>query len=94
MSIFGACPRCGGVVIDEAPPMEDSPLCITCGWRRTDLSPEIRAEVEARLGAKFIDNRYQQRRFGKGKAPLSGWERKKRQRELEKKRQQLLRSTG
>ncbi len=92
MIMFGACPRCGGAVIDRARAMEDSPLCITCGWRRTDLSLEIRTEVEAHLGEKFIDNRYQHRLIGKGKAPLSGWERVKRQRELE--RQQLLRSTG
>ena len=87
MITFGACPRCGGAVID-------SPLCITCGWRGTDPSPEIRAEVEASLGEKSIDNRYPHRRIGKGKSPLSGWERVKRQRELEKQRQQLLGSTG
>ena len=94
MIIFGACPRCGGAVIEDTSPMEDSPLCITCGWRRTELSREIRAEVEAHLGEKSIGNRYVHRRIGKGKTPLSGWERVKRLRELEKQRQQLLRSTG
>ena len=70
-------------MIDAVPPMEDSPLCITCGWRRTYLSPEIRAEVKAHLGARFIGNHHPHRRIPTGKEPLSGWERVKRLRELE-----------
>ncbi len=80
---FGDCPRCGGAVIDEAPPMEDSPLCITCGWRRPDVPVDIQAEVTAHLGKKFVENRYTHRQIGKGKAPLSGWERTKRRREMQ-----------
>ena len=81
---FGACPRCGGAVIDEAPPLEDSPMCITCGWRRPDVPVDIQAEVTAHLGKKFVENRYTHRQIGKGKAPLSGWERTKRLREMQK----------
>ena len=80
---FGACPRCGAAVIDEAPPFEDSPMCITCGWRRPDVPVDIQAEVQAHLGKKFVENRYTHKQIGKGKAPLSGWERTKRQRELQ-----------
>ena len=78
-----ACPRCRGAILDYQFELADSPLCIVCGWRRPDVSPEIRAEVETHLGRALIGNQ-RKRRIGSGKPPPSGWEREKRRREREK----------
>ena len=82
----GACPRCEGAVIDYGCDVADNPLCITCGWRRPDISPEIEAEVERYLGEIYIGNRYEHRYIGTGKPSPSGWEKRKRQREVEEER--------
>ena len=80
-----ACPRCGGAVLDYRSPIADSPLCITCGWRRPEVPPNIQAEVEAHLGKSFMEDHYKHKQIGTGKPPLSGWEREKRRRLKEKK---------
>lgn len=77
------CPRCGGAVLDYASPDADSPLCLTCGWRRAEIPAEVRAEVEEHIGKAYMDDRYSHRQIGTGKPPLSGWEREKRRRERE-----------
>jgi hypothetical protein len=58
----------------------DSPLCITCGWRRPEIPPTIKAEVDARLQKAFMEDSYERKLIGTGKPPLSGWEREKRRR--------------
>ena len=80
-----ACPRCGGAVLDYQSPIADSPLCITCGWRRPEVPPDIQAEVEAHLGKSFMEDYYKRKSLGTGKPPLSGWERRKRARDKETK---------
>ena len=75
-----ACPRCNGAVLDYSSPLADSPLCITCGWRRPEVPPDIQAEVEAHMGKTFMEDRYKHRQIGTGKPPLSGWDREKRRR--------------
>ncbi len=84
MISLDSCKKCGGAVIDYASPITDSPMCITCGWRRVEVSPEVQAEVEAHLGKAFMDDRYSHKQIGTGKPPLSGWEREKRRRQREK----------
>ena len=73
--------------MDFEEPMEDSPLCIVCGWRRPAVPPEIQQEVKAYLGKNTNRSRYIRKRIGTVKPPLSGWEKEKRRRELEKRRQ-------
>ena len=85
MITLQACPRCGGAVLDYRSPIADSPLCITCGWRRPEVPPNIQAEVEAHLGKSFMEDHYKHKQIGTGKPPLSGWEREKRRRLKEKK---------
>ena len=51
----------------------DGPLCITCGWRRQDVSPEVHLEVEAHTGMEFIEGRYRHKQIGTGKPPLSDY---------------------
>ena len=82
----GACPRCEGAVIDYGCDVADGPLCIACGWRRPDISPEIEAEVEEYLGEIYIGSRYVYRYIGTGKPSPSGWEKRKRQREIAEER--------
>lgn len=84
MITLADCPRCGGAVLDYASPLADSPLCITCGWRRAKVSPEIQAEVDSHIGKAFMEDRYSHKQIGTGKPPLSGWEREKRRRAREK----------
>lgn len=81
------CPRCGGAVLDYRSPITDSPLCITCGWRRAEISAEVLAEVEAYKGKPYMEDRYTHKQIGTGKPPLSGWEREKRRRERNERRQ-------
>ncbi len=90
MITLQACPRCGGAVLDYGSPFADSPLCLTCGWRRPEISPEIQAEVDAHMGKPFLEDRYVHRHIGTGKPPLSGWEREKRRREREAARQHSI----
>jgi hypothetical protein len=84
---FHACPRCQGSVL-ETPPhgkydvRDDGHVCVNCGWRRRDVTPGIMAEVNLHLGKDHMDNRHIRDRIGRGKAPLSGWDRVKRRREL------------
>lgn len=85
---FGACPRCRGPVVDFDEPFDDSPLCVVCGWRRSEIPAEIQAEVSAFLGKDISLTRYIRKRIGTGKPPLSGWEKEKRRRELEGQRRQ------
>lgn len=76
-----ACQRCGGAIIDYSSPIADSPMCITCGWRKVTVPTDVQAEVEAHLGKTFMEDRYTHKQIGTGKPPLSGWEREKRRRE-------------
>ena len=82
-----SCPRCGGAVLEYPHPHADAALCINCGWRRSEVPPEIRAQVEAHLGKPYMEDRYTHTRIGTGKAPLSGWDRVKRRRERARTRQ-------
>ena len=77
----GICPRCEGPIVDAEDPVEDSPLCITCGWRRSDVAPDVQAEVEAFMGKDVPRPRSPRKRIGTGKPPLSGWEREKRRKD-------------
>ena len=83
MITLAACPRCGGAVLDYGTQMADSPLCLICGWRQRDIPLAIQAEVAAHLGKSYVQNGYLQRPIGRGKPPLSGWERAKRRRETQ-----------
>ncbi len=80
---LGTCPRCNGAVMDYESPIADSPMCITCGWRKEIVPQEVLDEVEAHLGKAFMEDRYTHRQIGTGKPPLSGWEREKRRRQRE-----------
>lgn len=80
---LGECPRCNGAVMDYKSPIADSPMCITCGWRKELVPQDVLDEVEAHLGKAFMEDRYTHRQIGTGKAPLSGWEREKRRRQRE-----------
>jgi hypothetical protein len=80
---LSACPRCHGAILDYGVPLTDSPLCLTCGWRRADVSPEVKAEVEAHRGKTFIGDRFMRQIIGTGKPSPSGWEREKRKKERE-----------
>ena len=85
MIILQACPKCRGAVLEHDPAvLEDGPLCVNCGWRRSDIPPDVRAQVEARLGQPYLEDRYIHSRIGTGKPPLSGWQRLKRLRERNK----------
>ena len=85
---FGACPRCRGPVFDSEEPNEDSPMCITCGWRDQGLSPEILAEVEACVGKAYTyATRYLRKTIGTGQPALSGWDKIKRRRALAQRRE-------
>ena len=79
------CPRCGGAVLDYSSPITDSPLCMTCGWRKVQVSADVQSEFEKYFGMTFAGGRKTARQVGTGKPPLSGWERKKRRRERETK---------
>ena len=72
------CPRCNGAVLEHSPVDMDGAMCINCGWRRSDILPDIQAQVEAHLGKPYLEPRYAHSRIGTGKPPLSGWERLKR----------------
>ena len=87
-----ACPRCGGAILDYAHPPEESALCITCGWRDQQVPESVQDEVRAHLGKSFIDHVYTHRDAGRGKPPLSGWEREKRRRVRESLAEQELNS--
>ena len=78
-----ACVRCGGAILDYSSPITDSPMCITCGWRKVSVPADVQAEVEAHMGKTFMEDRYTHKQIGTGKPPLSGWEREKRRRERE-----------
>ena len=56
MITLSACPRCEGAVLDYSYMDADTPLCITCGWRRADISTDVLAEVEAHLGKPSVDH--------------------------------------
>ena len=77
------CPRCNGAVMDYRSPIADSPMCITCGWRKETVPQDVLDEVEAHLGKAFMEDRYTHKQIGTGKPPLSGWEREKRRRQRE-----------
>ena len=82
MIILQACPKCRGSVLEHGPAvLEDGPLCVNCGWRRSEIPPDVRAQVEARLGQPYLEDRYIHSRIGTGKPPLSGWQRLKMLRE-------------
>ena len=44
------CPRCNGAVVDYQTSDEDSPTCLTCGWRDQQVSPDVQREINASLG--------------------------------------------
>ena len=46
----GTCPRCKGAVIDYQVSSEDSPTCLTCGWREQQVSADVQREINASLG--------------------------------------------
>ncbi|MDP6299977.1 MAG: hypothetical protein QF717_01435 [SAR202 cluster bacterium] len=75
-----ACPRCNGAVLDYARSAEDGPMCITCGWRDNRVSASVQAEVDGHIGDEFVEHVYTHHCAGRGKPPLSGWEREKRRR--------------
>ncbi len=90
-----SCPRCKGAVMDSPNPNLDSPMSITCGWRKSDVSAEVLAQVQAHLGEPDMEDRYTHSRIGTGKPPLSGWDRVKRRRERERiKAQDATEATG
>ncbi len=76
------CPRCNGAVL-VSDPSADGAVCVNCGWRRSDVSSEVMAQVVAHLGKPYMEDRYSHSRIGTGKPPLSGWDRLKCRRELE-----------
>jgi len=78
-----ACPRCAGAILENPPDALDGPLCINCGWRRSEISPEIQAEVEAHMGGAYVQ-RYTRSRIGTGKPALSGWQKVKLRRDRER----------
>jgi hypothetical protein len=81
MIALHACPRCNGAVLEYPPPDAEGALCITCGWRQPDISPDVQAQIEAHLGKPSLEKPYTHTRIGRGKPALSGWERVKLQRE-------------
>jgi hypothetical protein len=86
---FRTCPRCEGTVLVTRPQgrfdtVIDDPSCINCGWRRTVVPPDVLTEVRARMGKAYMESRYFRNEIGKGKVPLSGWERSKQRRERER----------
>jgi hypothetical protein len=83
MITLDACPRCGGAILDYGTPIADSPMCITCGWRKVNVPQDVIDEVEEHMGKAFMEDRYTHKQIGTGKPPLSGWEREKRRRERE-----------
>ena len=58
MTELDTCQRCGGSIIDEATPITDSPICITCGWRKVGVPADVLAKVQARLGKTFMEDRF------------------------------------
>jgi hypothetical protein len=58
MMTLEGCPRCGGAVLDYGHGAADSPLCITCGWRRRDVPLAVQAEVAEHLGKSLIKERH------------------------------------
>jgi len=81
---LNSCPRCKGAVMESINPSFDSAMCITCGWRKSEVSAEVLAQVQAHLGEPYMEDRYTHSRIGTGKPPLSGWDRVKRSRERER----------
>lgn len=77
---LNSCPRCNGAVLDYVQPIEDSPMCIMCGWRDQTVSQSVLAEVESHLGKSFIDHTYTHSKATRGKPPMSGWDREKKRR--------------
>ena len=66
-----SCPRCNGAVLEYVAPEIDSPSCVNCGWRATDIPPDVQEQVEAHLGKPYSEERYIHSNIGTGKAPLS-----------------------
>ena len=87
MLTLQACPRCNGAVLRSPPSEFEGTLCVNCGWRQPDISAEVQAQIEARLGKPSVEEPYTRRRIGRGKPPLSGWERAKRQKERDRRAQ-------
>ena len=79
-----SCPRCKGAVLEYVAPEIDSPSCVNCGWRATDIPPDVQEQVEAHLGKPYSEERYIHSNIGTGKAPLSGWQRLKLRRARER----------
>ena len=68
---YNACPRCWGPVELGRDLYGPHELCLDCGW-----AGETRTVT--------LKRQYNSNRIGTGKLPLSGWEREKRKRELER----------
>ncbi len=70
-----ACPRCNGAVIDYGYTYADNPLCVTCGWRRAEVSADVLAEVRSHLGKPLIENRYLENQMrGRRAPPREEWD--------------------
>lgn len=81
MITTGACPRCGGSVLDYKSGI-DSPVCIACGWRKETICADVLKEIQTHLGEDSLGSG-PPRVIAKGKPPLSGWQRAKRRKERE-----------
>ena len=81
-----SCPRCLGAVLDHSVPDPDSPLCVNCGWRPKSIPEDVREQVRDHLGKSYSEERYMHGEIGRGKPPLSGWQRTQRRRELDEAR--------
>ena len=78
MISYHACSRCDGTVLEHPVSNDDSPMCINCGWRRTDIPEDVRVQVAAHIGKVHVgEERYKRSTIGTGKPPLSGWDRRK-----------------
>ena len=71
-------------MLEYPTPAVERALCVNCGWRRSEVPPDVQSQVEAHVGEALMEERYVHDRIGTGKPPLSGWERTKRRRERER----------
>ena len=71
MKILRNCPKCGGTVLTDL----DGLVCANCGFRRAVIPADVQEEVFEHLGRPYVERRKQP--IGRGKPPISGWEREK-----------------